>query len=48
LRQADSLRGDADAAAVECAESDFEALAFVAEAVGHRDFTIVEENLYGG
>ena len=41
-------RGDADAAAVERAESDFQALAFFAQAIFERDFAIVEDDFYRG
>ena len=48
LREADGLRGDADASAIESGESDFEALAFFAEAIGGGDFAIVENDFDGG
>src|SRR5207244_10267971 len=41
---ADGLRGDADAAAVEGAHGDLEPLALLAEAVGDRDFHVLEED----
>ena len=48
LGEADGEGGDADAAAVESAESDFQALAFFAEAIFGGDFAIVENNFDGG
>ncbi len=48
LSEADGLRGDADAAAVERAEGDFEALAFFAEAIFGGNFAIVQENFDRG
>ena len=48
LGEADGLRGDADASAIEGGESDFEALAFFAEAIGGGDFAIVEDDFDGG
>ena len=43
LRDAAGLGGDADAAAVERGERDFVAFAFVADAIGFRDFAIGED-----
>ncbi len=43
LGQADGLRGDADAAAIESGESDLQALAFFAEAIGGGNYAIVED-----
>jgi hypothetical protein len=48
LGEADGLRGDADAPAVESGEGDFEALAFFTEAIGGGDFAIVENDFDGG
>jgi hypothetical protein len=48
LGEADGLRGDADASAIESGERDFEALAFFAEAIRGGDFAIIENNLDGG
>jgi len=47
LGEADGLRGDADAPAVESGKGDFEALAFFAEAIGGGDFAIVENDFDG-
>jgi len=43
LGDADSLRGDADAAAVERGERDFVAFAFIADAIGGGDYAIGED-----
>ena len=48
LGQAYSLRGDADASAIESGESDFEALAFFTEAIGGGDYAIIQNNFDGG
>ena len=44
LRQADGLRGDSDAAAVERAERDLEPLPFFAQAIFGWHFAIVQNN----
>ena len=48
LGEADGLRGDADASAIESGESDLEALAFFTETIGGGDFAIVENDFDGG
>jgi hypothetical protein len=48
LGEADGLRGDADASAIESGESDLEALAFFTEAIGGGDFAIVQDDFDGG
>src|SRR5208283_5113802 len=48
LGQANGLRGDADASAIESGESDLQALAFFTEAIGGGDFAIVEDDFHGG
>ena len=48
LGEADGLRGDADASAIERGERDFQALALFTEAIGGGDFAIVENNFDGG
>ena len=45
LREADRLRGDADAAAIERFERDLQALAFFAEAIFRRDAAILRETI---
>src|SRR5260370_36246009 len=44
LGEADGLRGDADAFAIESGESDFEALTFFTEAIGRGNEAIVEND----
>src|SRR5208337_199359 len=48
LGEANGLRGDADASAIESGESDFQALAFFTETIGGGDFAIVENDFDGG
>src|SRR5437763_14474428 len=47
LSQADRLRSNADAAAVQSAESNLQALTLFAEAVGRGYFTIVQQDFDG-
>src|SRR5262249_6241233 len=48
LREADSLRGNADASAIERAERDFESLTFFSEAIFCGDFAVVENDFDRG
>src|SRR5712671_1497875 len=47
LRESDSERADANASAVQCAESDLQALAFFAQAIFCGHFAIVQNNFDG-
>ena len=48
MGEADGQRSDADAAAVECGERDFQALAFFAETICGGNNAIIENNFDGG